>query len=401
MKKDRLMVIGATWEQVPLIQAAKKIGCEVIATSNSPHADGFIYADHYEIVDPRDLGAIVEVAQKYSVDAVTADSCDYSNYAAMFLRNKMGFSSHGMHAVQLTTNKHWMRVRCAEKGVLQPHFVVCHSYLETCKASEIIGFPLIIKPADNRGSFGVTRVDRSSELEGAFLRALMNAYSREVLVEEYISGVHITVDGCVDSNRKHINLGIASKKTTSDEIPIILEVSYPANNIDEELIEKIFNINDDVIKALEIKRGLTHSEYIIDASGDCYLVEAANRGGGVLTSGVIIPAISGVNLSEILVLEALGRAYKVTPWDKSLFAMLDFFIFPEGVISKIAGISDVVAHPNVLHLKMMIKEGDLLVRPSSGAGRHAFAIYIGKSHEELQNLKKITRKLIRIEYVEN
>ncbi|MBU3568175.1 ATP-grasp domain-containing protein [Polynucleobacter alcilacus] len=395
---NRLMVIGATWEQVPLIRAAKNMGCEVIATSSSSNSEGFAYADYSEILDPRDLNAIVKIAEKYSVDAVTSDSCDYSNYAAMFLRNKMGLHNFGMNAVQFTTNKHWMRNKCAEEGVLQPRFEICRSYFEVCKASESIGYPLIIKPSDNRGSFGVTRVAKFSDLQDAFLHALMNAHSREVLVEEYISGIHITVDGCVDSDGKHINLGIASKKITSDEIPIIVEVLYPANNIDDGLMKNIFNINNNVVKALEIKRGLTHSEYIVDSHGGCYLVEMANRGGGVLTSGVIIPAISGVNLSEILVLEALGRPYDVTPWSKSLFAMLDFLIFPTGLVSKIEGVLEASEHPKILHLKMMIKEGDFLGKPSSGAERHGFAIYIGSSYEELESLKKLIRKLIKIEY---
>ena len=61
MKKNRILIIGANWEQVPLIKAAKNIGCEVIATSPSNDAEGFIYSDHFEIVDPRDLKAIINI----------------------------------------------------------------------------------------------------------------------------------------------------------------------------------------------------------------------------------------------------------------------------------------------------------------------------------------------------
>ena len=400
MKKNKILIIGASWEQVPLIKAAKNIGCEVIATSPSIDAEGFIYSDHFEIVDPRDLKAIIDVAYKYSVNAVTSDSCDYSNYAAMFLRNKMGWHNYGMSAAQLTTNKHWMRVRCAERNILQPRFIACRSYLEICNASKIIGFPLIIKPADNRGSFGVTRVDNYSGLENAFLHALLNAYSREVLVEEYINGTHLTVDGCINSDGKHISLGIASKKISSDEIPIITEVLYPAD-ISEEIIKSALEANDKVVKAIEIKRGLTHSEYIVDSSGDCFLVETANRGGGVLTSGIIIPAISGVNVSEILVLEALGEPYEVFPWSKSLFSMLDFLVFEPGIVERIEGIAIAESHANVIHLRMMINEGDTIGKPQSGAGRHGFAIYVGDSREELQHTREMIRKEIKIKYDKN
>ena len=398
--KNRILIIGASWEQIPLIKAAKKLGCEVIATSPTINAEGFTYSDHAELADPRDLETLLDIAHKFSVNAVTADSCDYSNYAAMFLRNKMGWRNYGMDAVQVTTNKHWMRLKCAEQKILQPKFFACRTYLEVCKAAQIIHFPLIVKPADNRGSFGVTRVDNAINLEGAFLHALLNAHSREVLVEEYIDGTHLTIDGCMSSDGRHINLGIASKKVTGDAIPIITEVLYPAN-IDTEIIKNAYVANDRVIEALEIKRGLTHSEYIVNPDGDCYLVETANRGGGVLTSGIIIPLVSGVNLPEILILEALDRPFDISPSRKPLFAMLDFLAFEPGVVEHIEGLLEAESHPNIAHLKMMVKEGDLIGRPQSGAGRHGFAIYTGNSLDDLHDAQKIIKNAIKINYVKN
>jgi biotin carboxylase len=398
--KKKILIIGASWEQIPLIKAAKKLGCEVVATAPTINAEGFAYSDHAELADPRDLKTLLDIAHKFSVNAVTADSCDYSNYAAMFLRNKMGWRNYGMDAVQVTTNKHWMRLKCSEQKILQPKFFACRTYLEVCEAAQIIRFPLIIKPADNRGSFGVTRVDNASNLEGSFLNALINAHSREVLVEEHIDGTHLTIDGYMNSDGRHINLGIASKKVTCDEIPIITEVLYPAD-IDSELIKNAYDVNDRVIEALEIKRGLTHSEYIVNSKGDCYLVETANRGGGVLTSGIIIPLISGVNLPEILILEALDLPFDISPSEKPLFAMLDFLAFEPGVVDHVDGILEAESHPNIAHIKMMFNKGDLIGRPQSGAGRHGFAIYTGNSLDDLRDAQKIIKDTIKINYVKN
>lgn len=391
------MIIGATWEQVPLVKKAKELGCEVVATAPSPNSDGLKLADHAEVVDPRDLQRVLDLVRKHRVDAITADECDYSNFAAAFVRNEMGWRNHGMDAVQVTTNKRWMRERCREHHIVQPRFVACRTFEEVCEAADLIDFPVIVKPVDNRGAFGVRRVDRAADLESAFLHALMNAHSREVLVEAFIEGTHLTVDGCIDADGRHINLGVASKKIMSGEKPIITEVIYPAE-ISPDLLAHVLDTNSKVIKALGIKRGITHSEYILDSHGRCFLLETANRGGGVLTSSVIIPAISGVDISEVLVREAFNEPFEVKPWKDCKAAMLGFLVFPPGKVEKIEGVEAAAAHPSVLHLRMLIKEGDMLDQPQSGAGRHGFAIFAADSREEVRAIHDATNNAIQITY---
>jgi biotin carboxylase len=391
------MIVGATWEQVPLVKRAKELGCEVVATAPSPSAEGFAHADHTEVVDPRDLQRVLDLARKHGVEAITADECDYSNYAAAFVRNEMGWTNHGMDAVQVTTNKRWMRERCREHHVVQPRFAACRTYEEVVHAAELIDFPVIVKPVDNRGAFGVRRVDRAEDLESAFLHALMNAHSREVLVEAFIEGTHLTVDGCMDAEGRHINLGVASKKILPGEKPIITEVIYPAE-ISPELTAHVLETNTRVIRALGLRRGITHSEYILDARGRCFLLETANRGGGVMTSNVILPAITGVDLSELLVREALGEPFEVRPWTDSRSAMLGFLVFPPGKVEAIENFEAAVAQPGVLHLQLLIRPGDVLVPPQSGAGRHGFGIFVGNSREEVRALFESVNQAIRIRY---
>jgi biotin carboxylase len=395
--KKKLMIVGATWEQVPLVKKAKELGCEVVATAPLPEADGFAFADYAEVVDPRDLQRVLELVRKHGVNAITADECDYSNYAAAFVRNEMGWHNQGMDAVQLTTNKHWMRERCREHHIVQPRFAACRTIEEVREAADLIDFPVIVKPVDNRGAFGVRRVNRAEDLESAFLHALMNAHSREVLVEAFIEGTHLTVDGCIDASGKHFNLGIASKKIMSGDKPIITEVIYPAE-ISPELSAYVLESNAKVIKALNIKRGITHSEYILDSRGRCFLLETANRGGGVMTSNVIVPAISGVDISELLVREAFNEPFDVKPWKESKAAMLGFLVFPPGKVAKIEGVEAAAAQSGVLHLRMLIKEGDTLVPPQSGAGRHGFGIFLGNSREEVRALCEAANNAIKITY---
>lgn len=392
-----LLIIGATWEQVPLIECAKRRGYTVVATAPGADAEGFALADHAEVVDPRDLHSVVRIVERYGVGAVVADECDYSNYAASFVRNLKGWSDEGMGPVQRTTNKRWMRERCREHHVVQPRFVSCRTIEDARDAVELIGVPVIVKPVDNRGAFGVRRVDGPEGLESAFLHALMNAHSREVLVEAFIEGTHITVDGCFDSSGRHVNLAVASKSVMEGEKPIITEVVYPAE-IEPGVCEHVLATNARVVEALGLRRGVTHSEYIVDDRGRCFLLETANRGGGVLTSNVIIPSITGVDISELLLKDAFGEPFEVVPWGRSKAALLGFLVFPPGEVKSIRGTETAARLPGVKHLRMLAKEGDVLGRPQSGADRHGFGIFCGETREEVRALCVRANETIRIEY---
>ncbi len=401
MTKDkrmpRLMIIGASWEQVPLIQKAKEMGCYVLATDSSKNAEGFIYADETATFDPRDLQTALKTAEYYQPDGITADECDYSHYAAVFISEKLGLPHDGMKSAQSTTNKLWMRQECHKMHILQPRFIGSRTIEEARNAVKIIDWPVILKPVDNRGAFGVNVATNEEELQIAFLEALMNSHSREVIVEAYIEGIHITVDGCVDNAGIHHNLAIASKKLTAGNKPIIIEVDYPAE-ISQEYKEHIQHVNSRVIEALDIKAGLTHSEYILDPKGRCFLVETANRGGGVYTSAKIVPAMSGVNLSKLLISNALGELYALDIQPYTGEVILKFFVFKPGKVTRIEGIDIASKLEGIEHFRLLIQVGDELNAPQSGAERHGFAILKAEDNRAIDTLYRKMMNSIQVHY---
>jgi biotin carboxylase len=396
-KQKRLMIIGASWEQVPLIKTAKNMGYYILATSPDKDSEGLDLADEKAIVDPRDLTQLLKIAKSYSPDGITSDECDYSNYASVYVSIRLGLPHNGLAGAQNTTNKLWMRQKCQKVHILQPRFFSCRTIEDSIRAVDLIGWPVIVKPVDNRGAFGINVAKTHAELEFSFLDALINSHSRDVIVEAYIEGTHITVDGCVDQDGNHHNLAIASKDVTPGEKPIIIQVDYPAK-ISNESADYVMSVNNQVIDALEITGGLTHSEYILDKKGRCFLVETANRGGGVLTSAYIVPEISGVDLSKLLVNNSVGRKFSI---NKNLYkgnVILKFFVFNPGQILEIRGLEEVEKMKGVKYLRLSINPGDKLLKPQSGADRHGFVILKADSADVLKVLYKKIINTIQIVY---
>ncbi|MDY6901634.1 MAG: hypothetical protein SWZ49_26675, partial [Cyanobacteriota bacterium] len=62
--KKRIMLLGASRYYIRSIIAARELGCEVIVVDRNDNADGFRFADHYEVVDISDIQACSRVAKK-------------------------------------------------------------------------------------------------------------------------------------------------------------------------------------------------------------------------------------------------------------------------------------------------------------------------------------------------
>ena len=290
-----------------------------------------------------------------------------------------------------------MRETCQKYKIKQPKFFSCHTFEQLNIACKKIGFPLIIKPVDNRGNFGVSKVVKETDLKKAFFEAVINSHSREILVEKFIEGKHITVDGCIDKDGKHHNLCIATKKIKKGNKPIILEVLYPGNLSDKQ-IRKIYDINNKIVKSLCIKDGLTHSEFIINKKNECYLVEIANRGGGVFTSSTIIPELTKVNTHSLLISNSLNKKFDLKISRSNNFILLHFLNFKTGKILKISGVKEILKIKNILELRLNFKKGDLIKSPTSGAKRHGFAIIKGNTRYEVNSVLKVLKSKLKIEY---
>lgn len=398
MKK--ILIIGAGWEQVPLINKAKEMGLYVIATNTDESGEGLALADAKESVNPRDLSKVVAIAEKYHIDAVTADECDYSYFASVFVANYLGLPATKIDIAQTVSSKKRMRMQCRDHGVIQPKFFACATLKATEEAVEMLGFPVIIKPCDNRGNFGVNLITDQSQVARGFFEALANSHSREILVEEFIEGTMVMVDGYVFNDKGHVPLAIASKKMLGGNKRVAMDIIYPAQ-IPMADIERIIKINDTIANdVFEFDRGAVHSEFIVDKNNIPYFIETHNRGGGVYISSKIVPSLTNVDVSECLIRQALGESVNL-PVASNLFAkcaLLKFFKFPSGKIKQLLNLEEAKKTPGLLVARVSVKEGDLIKEITNDANRHGFTITVGDSVEDVYKDHEQTLNAIKIIY---
>ena len=297
----KVMVIAAGLEQERIIQLVKERGHWVLATAwPATYADSLTLADHGEIVDPRNLTAIWELAHGHAIEAVVTDQCDYSQFAAAYVAERKGLPGPSFAAAHVAINKSHQRGRLRESGVLQPRYVLCATRDDVWKAVKNTGYPAIIKPVDNRGNSGVNRIDHEEHVAEAYYDAIANTLSRKIIVEQFIEGTMVTVEGFVFPCGQHISLVSSSKVMLGGRKRVAMELRYPAE-FPKDIVESVIETNQKAMQALGYGFGPTHAEYMVTPSGQAYFIEAANRGGGVLINSHIVPAVTRCDPTSLMV----------------------------------------------------------------------------------------------------
>lgn len=325
MKK--IMLIGIGWEQIPLLEKAKKMGLKTIVTTmwNKEKLD----ADTIYQVDSRDLSMLEEIFLAERPDAVLSDECDYSMYAVAYLTEKYNLPGPSLYSLTVTNNKFLQRELIAETTIEQPKYRLCWNIEMALLASRDIGFPVVIKPLDNRGSIGVFTAKNSKELEVYWYLSVANSHSRMCIVEECVEGNVITFEAFYDSEKLNF-LSIATKDNYPETKNVAKALYYPGK-VSSSLLKKITDAGEKIVSSMRINYGFVHIEFMIDNINDrVYFIEAANRGGGVHISNIILPEITGIDLVKNNIEMALGIDVRIL-WNKEYNnKVVMYFLNPKG-----------------------------------------------------------------------
>jgi len=400
MKKKKILVIGAGWEQFALFEKIKEHGHHIVATHPDINADSFSLSDVTYVKDSRDICAHITIAETHNIDAVITDNCDYSLYTASVVASKLRLPFTSVKSGLFSNDKFSQRQACAKFSVLQPEFYKVRTPQDAFEAAEKIGYPVVIKPVDSRGTFGVTIVNDAKELFDAYFDAVSYSPSLTLICEKFIEGELVTVDGFCFSNG-HQSLTVASRKFAEGKKPVTKSVSYPSRH-DDELKSRLLINHQVVVEALGYDFGHTHGEYFVTKNNEIYLVECANRGAGVYTSSTINPLITGIDLNEVFLNQVLGSDDFQVEHDKQNYmcraAMLSFLDFEVGKVVKSINVDEVKKLPFVQRFRTIYSEKQMVESIENCAGRHAMLVVDGSDMNELSHNFDIFKSTLNVEY---
>jgi len=396
----KILIIGAGWEQVSLIETAKKMGHYIIATHPHISADGFKLADQYYVKDSRDIEGHIAIAESHKIDAILTDNCDYSLYTASIVASKLNLPFTSIRSALYSNDKFAQRESVSITKVKQPAYIRIQTLDQLLNIAPKIGFPSILKPIDSRGTFGVTIIENETHLKQAFFDAINNSPSRTLIYEQFIKGTLVTVDGFCFKNG-HQALTVASRKFEDGPKPVTKEIIYPAV-FEDSINVALMKTHHDVVSALGYTFGHSHGEYILTENNEIYLVECTNRGGGVFTSSVIVPLLTSYPINACLINQMLGcDTYE--PENNGLASMkcsvmLTFIDYEVGKVIDNINIEEVQKLPFTIRFRSKYGVNDMIESIENGAGRHSMLVITANNHNELINNLNTFSHTLKVKY---
>ena len=104
-KQKRILILGATTLQIPLINRAKEMGFYVIVCTYDPTEPGIEFADEFHNVSTTNKEAVLELARERCVDAVTSWATDVGVAAAAYAADVLGLEGNPIQTVTMLTEK--------------------------------------------------------------------------------------------------------------------------------------------------------------------------------------------------------------------------------------------------------------------------------------------------------
>lgn len=298
---DKVVIIGASSFQNPLIAKAKEMGFETHVFAWKDGSVGERTADYFYPISIVEKDKILKMCEVIRPKAVVTIASDLAAITANYVARALGLVSNTPECVYKTTNKFAMRQAMKEHGILTPGFM---SVDETNfgKVINELSFPLIVKPTDRSGSRSITKVMNEAGLEDAVHRAVFDSFEKKAIVEEFIEGSEYSLES-LSYEGKHHFLALTKKYTTGS--PHFIEKGHiqPAG-VDKE--DKIADVIFKALDALGIEYGAAHSEFRLDKKGNIHIIEIGARMGGDCIGSDLVRLSTGFDFVRMVLDVGLG-----------------------------------------------------------------------------------------------
>lgn len=356
LNNNRLMILGAGRGQVGLIKAAKELGYHTVVTSIQGNYPGFTIADEICYADISDPVAVCSAAERLDVRGVATSCLDTGITALGYTCERLGLCGLSAEAARLSGNKLLMKRAFIENGVATAAYKMVTSEAEFVKATEEIGFPVIVKAVDLQGSRGITvAFDSQSALEG-FRYAMQETRMDYCVVEQYIEGEELGAAAFV-YNGEILFVIPSGDVTFKGKTGIPIGHNIPAVLTEDEAaqVDRQARL---AIRALKLDNCAVNIDFI-KKDGKIYVIELTGRIGANCLAE-LTSIYLGADVYKMIADTAMGkdpRSHLKDNFDKTPCCAKMLFSDKSGTVKEIVNGND-PADKRITEVSFFVKAGD-------------------------------------------
>ena len=368
MKK--LMILGASRSQVPLIRAARRLGCHTIAVSTPGSWPGFKEADECCYTDISDPEAVLVAAQEKMIDGITTCCMDTGVEAVGRVCSAMNLSGLSLEAARTARNKLRMKQAFKRGKVECAGFIEVRNLQDLEKAMMELSFPLVLKAVDLMGSRGIyfcRDKDEALAWYPAVMAATKKAYC---LAEEFLTGTLFDGAAIVQNGSMVFSMLDNSILYHKGHVPTSIGHSLPFL-LEEEAGTMARNQMECAARAMGLDN--TALDFDLMYTGDRVCVIEVNARAGACCLSELAGWQKGIDYYEVLVRLALGE--EIRPYlDRSSTAgaciAKTLYSETDGTVTSIElPDSSLIQDKNVLDFSLDVQKGSEIRRYTNGRDR--------------------------------
>jgi len=409
MKTKRVVLVlpVTTYRAHDFSEAARHLNVEIVVATNRRQALSKWIPWTSIPISFRNYGQAVkkirEFDKTYPIDAVIGveeESVEIATLACQAL----GLPCNPLEGVQAARYKDQMRQKLSEGNLLTPWFKVYPARLNPVMITNEIPYPGVIKPTFLSGSRGVQRVNNSREFIAAFrqittllsqpeVRRKAPTQYRKILVEEYIPGTEVAVEGMlVDGSFKLLAI---FDKPDPLEGPYFTETIYVTpSRLPSEIQSQITETVAVMAAALGLQDGPIHAELRLNQQGIWPIEIAARSIGGLCAR--MLRFTDGISLEQLILMQALGMDISGIERESGAAGVMMMPVPRKGILKSVKGVEAARKVTGVEDVVISIAREQKVAPPPAESRYLGFIFARGEQPEEVEAALRLAFQQLEI-----
>lgn len=287
---EKILILGGSHRDIPLIEASKDLGFFVITLGNNDRYIGHRYADKSYNIDFNNLDSVRGVIKKENIRYLIPGCGEESYMRTIELADEFNIGNFDKPEIAKVVHNKWkFKEFCLNNGISTPKGF----YYDSNIKSDILSYPLIIKPTNYSGGRGVSIAYNKLEFDIAIGKA--KNISNEIFIEEFIDGTLVAYS--VIFVNKKILYGFTGKDL-SYKNPYLVTTAFPVS-LDPSTEKRMRKDLERIASGLNLCDGVFHAQFLIKNKIP-YIIDVTRRIPGDLYP-YLIELCDGVKYSKAAV----------------------------------------------------------------------------------------------------
>lgn len=336
-------------------------------------------------------------------------SDDEAVVLAATIATRLGLPANPLAAAVAARDKRYLRRALSGAGLRAPSFEVVRVDGDPAAAARLPRYPCVLKPLHLNASRGVLRADDPERFVRAFerIRALLDRddvrdavppddpeVGRLVLVEDYLPGVEVAVEGLLVDGRL-VPLAVFDKPDTPPGPTFEETLFVTPSNLPPVTVEAVHAEVAAACAAVGLTHGPIHAELRVRDGVPWVLEVAARTIGGLCARALRFGA--GISLEEVVVRHAAGLPLDDLRREAGASGVLMLPTPRSGTVRAVRGIEAARRLPGVVDARITVEMG-AQVEPTPEGNRYlGFVFARGERPEAVADVLRAAARRIRFD----